>query len=377
MDKPQLIASERDLAGLLDGLAREPVLAVDTEAASFHRHHDRIYLIQVSSRDHTAILDPLALPDLSGFGELLANPKIEIVFHDADYDLRLFDHQYRFRAARIFDTRVAAEFLGEPGLGLAALLERHFGVRMDKRFQRADWSARPLSPEMLAYAAADTAHLVGLRDLMRQRLEDAGRRPWAEEEFEALCSVRWTTDPDREPGWLRIKGAKQFKPRELGVLREVYGWRNETASKLDRAEFRILGNEPMMAIAERKPTSVEELAEIKGIGQETLQRRGKAIVAAVSRALKLPEDALPRLERPKRRPREPEFEARLARLKASRADITARLGLESGVAAPNALLEAVARAAPSTRKELAALPEIRRWQVEAFGSDLLAVLKSP
>lgn len=377
MDKPQLIATERDLAELLAELGREPVLAIDTEAASFHRHHDRIYLIQVSSRERTAIIDPLALPDLSGFGALLADPGIEAVFHDADYDLRLFDHQYGFRAARIFDTRIAAEFLAEPGLSLAALLERHFGVRMDKRFQRADWSERPLSPEMLAYAASDTAHLVALRNLLGEQLVAAGRAAWAEEEFAALTTVRWTPTEDREPGWLRLKGAKRLPPRQLAILREVHGWRVEVASKTDRAEFRILGNEALFAIADQAPGTVEELEKIKGIGRDTLQRRGRNIVAAVNRALALPESKLPRLERPPRRPREPEIEARLARLKAARTGITARLGLDAGVAAPNSLLETVARAAPATLQELAQLPGVRRWQVEALGEELLRVLKSP
>lgn len=377
MDKPQLIATERDLAELLAELGREPVLAIDTEAASFHRHHDRIYLIQVSSRERTAIIDPLALPDLTGFGALLADPGIEAVFHDADYDLRLFDHQYGFRAARIFDTRIAAEFLGEPGLSLAALLERHFGVRMDKRFQRADWSERPLSPEMLAYAASDTAHLVALRNLLGEQLVAAGRSAWAEEEFAALTTVRWTPTEDREPGWLRLKGAKRLPPRQLAILREVHGWRVEVASKTDRAEFRILGNEALFAIAELAPRTVEELEKIKGIGRDTLQRRGRNVVAAVNRALVLPESKLPRLERPPRRPREPEIEARLARLKAARTGITARLGLDAGVAAPNSLLETVARAAPATLQELAQLPGVRRWQVEALGEELLRVLKSP
>jgi ribonuclease D len=377
MDTPRLVATERDLAGLLVELRHEAVLAVDTEAASFHRHHDRIYLIQVSSREQTAIIDPVAVPDLTGFGQLLADPAIEIVFHDADYDLRLFDLQYGFRAARIFDTRVAAEFLGEPGLSLAALLERHFGVRVDKRFQRADWSARPLSAEMLAYAAADTAHLVALRDLLAEQLKAAGRARWAEEEFAALTMVRWTADQDREPGWLRIKGAKRLRPRELAVLREVHGWRVELAAKTDRAEFRILGNEAMLAIAERSPTSVEDLGTIRGLGRETLERRGRDVVAAVNRALRLAEDKLPRVERPPRREREPEIEARIARLKAARGAFTARLGLESGVAAPNSLLEAVARRAPSTLSEVADVPGIRRWQVEAFGEELLSALRNP
>lgn len=377
MEEPRLIATERELAELLGELGREPVLAIDTEAASFHRHHDRIYLIQVSSRERTAIIDPVALPDLSGLGALLANPGIEAVFHDADYDLRLFDHQYGFRAARLFDTRIAAEFLGEPGLSLAALLERHFGVRMDKRFQRADWSERPLSPEMLAYAAADTVHLVALRNLLGERLEAAGRSAWAEEEFAALTTVRWTLDEDREPGWLRLKGAKRLPPRQLAILREVHGWRVEVASKTDRAEFRILGNEALFAIADRAPRTVEELEKIKGIGRDTLQRRGRNIIAAVNRALALPESKLPRVERPPRRPREPEIEARLGRLKAARAGITGRLGLEAGFAAPNSLLETVARAAPTSLQELAQLSGVRRWQVEAFGEELLRALRSP
>jgi len=112
---------------------------------------------------------------------------------------------------------------------------------------------------MLAYAAADTAHLVALRNLLGERLIAAGRSVWAEEEFAALTTVRWTPTEDREPGWLRLKGAKQLPPRQLAILREVHGWRVEVASTTDRAEFRILGNEALFAIAEQAPRTVEEL----------------------------------------------------------------------------------------------------------------------
>jgi ribonuclease D len=372
---PPLIASAQDLSALLDELRQAPVLAVDTEAASFHRHVDRIYLIQISTRETTAIIDPVAVKDLSGFGALLADPAIEVVFHDADYDLRLFDLQYGFRATRLFDTRVAAELLNEPGLGLAALLERHLDVRVDKRFQRADWSARPISPEMLAYAANDTRHLVALRDLLKARLEETGRLAWAEEEFEQMALVRWAPDEDREPGWLRLKGAKALPPRQLAILREVHGWRTEVAAKLDRAEFRVLGNEALFAIAREAPTTAEALAAIKGVGRETLERRGRDIVAAVRRAQRLKGDELPRVERPPRRPREPEIEARLARLKAARTDVTERLGLPPGVVCPNSVLDAIARAVPSSPDELSAIPGMRKWQVESFGADLLAALQ--
>jgi ribonuclease D len=126
---------------LFGDLTLEPLLAVDTEAASFHRYRDRMYLLQVSSRQRTAVVDPLAVRDLDALGRVLADPAVEIVFHDADYDLRLLEQEYGFRATRLFDTRIAAQLLNEPGIGLAALLDKHYGIKLDKRFQRADWSA--------------------------------------------------------------------------------------------------------------------------------------------------------------------------------------------------------------------------------------------
>jgi ribonuclease D len=141
----RLVQSQADLESLFERFRQEPLLAVDTEAASFHRFHDRVYLLQLSSRQETAVVDPLAVTSLEPLGNALRDPNIEIVFHDADYDLRLLRAEYGLEAVNLFDTRIAAQLLNEPGVGLAALLEKHLGVRLDKRFQRADWSARPLS----------------------------------------------------------------------------------------------------------------------------------------------------------------------------------------------------------------------------------------
>ena len=221
---------------------------MDTEAASFHRYTDRVYLLQISSRDETAVVDPLAVASLAPLAEVLADPAVEIVFHDADYDLRLLDREYGYRANNIFDTRIAAQLLNEPGVGLAALLEKYLDVRLDKRFQRADWSARPLSPEMLAYAASDTRHLPELRDILKAQLEARGRLTWAEEEFGLLDDTRWSP-PDGEPAYLRLKGAKALKGRELAILRELFEWREGVAQRSDRATFRILNNEPMLLMA--------------------------------------------------------------------------------------------------------------------------------
>lgn len=372
-----LIEKQVDLERLFQRLRSEPLLAVDTEAASFHRHRDRVYLLQISSRQETAVVDPLAIDSLAPLGEVLADPGIEVVFHDADYDLRLLHQEYGFGAANLFDTRVAAQLLNEPGIGLAALLEKYAGVHLDKRYQRADWSARPLSPEMLEYAAADTRHLPLLRDVLRERLAERGRLEWAQEEFGLLTGVRWSAPDADEPAYLRMKGARALKGRELAVLRELFQWRVDLAQRTDRAAFRILNNEPMLSMAKSPPADLPALKEVRGIGPEQAERRGKDILAAVRRGLAIPEHELPQIARPPRRPHEPAYEARLERLKAIRNHLAVRYDLAPGVLCANGTLEAIARVNPSTLDGMGGIRELRRWQLREIGGDLLAALQQP
>ncbi|HEX5387809.1 MAG TPA: ribonuclease D [Gemmatimonadales bacterium] len=370
----ELVRTQAAFDQLAADFAAEPLIALDTEAASFHRYHDRVYLIQLSSRTRTAIVDPLAVGDLGALGRLLTAAMGERVFHDADYDLRLLNLQYGFSATRLFDTRIAAQLLNEPGIGLAALLERHLGVQLDKRFQRADWSVRPLSPDMLRYAADDTRYLPALRDILRERLSERGRLAWAEEEFAHLEEVRWTAADDGEAAYLKPKGARLLRGRALAVLREVYRWRDETAQRSDRAAFRILNNEPLLEIARVQPAELGALRAIRGVGPELVERRGREVLAAVQRALALPESELPRVERGPRRVPDPAYEARVERLKAARNEEARRLDLAPGVLCPNATLEAIARAAPTTLEELGGTPGIPRWQAEVLGAALLAAI---
>lgn len=349
---------------------------MDTEAASFHRYSDRVYLIQLSGASRNVIVDPLAVPDLSAFGAMLADPAVEVVFHDADYDLRLLDRQFGYRAANVFDTRVAAQLANEPGIGLAALLEKYFGIQVDKRFQRADWSARPLSRDMLAYAASDTSHLLALRDTLQDALVGMGRMAWAEEEFGWMAQVRWDPD-DTEPAWLRLKGARLLKPREMAVLRAVHEWRDGEARRLDRAAFRILNNEPILAMAKHPPTTMDALKRVPGIGGEQAERRGPAILAAIQQALAIPDADLPRLPRPERRRADPAYDARVDRLKAVRNQLATTYALPPGVLCPNGTLEAIARLDPATLEELATVPVLRRWQLGEFGPALLAAVRTP
>jgi ribonuclease D len=371
----RLIQSQAELEHLFQRLKGEPLLAVDTEAASFHRFHDRIYLLQLSSRHETAVVDPLAVTSLAPLAAALADPGVEVVFHDADYDLRLLNLEYGFGTTNLFDTRVAAQLLNEPGVGLAALLEKYLGVKLDKRYQRADWSARPLSPEMLQYAAADTHHLPALRDLLREQLRERRRLEWAEEEFALVTGVRWSPPETAEPAYLRLKGAKALPGRGLAVLRELFEWRDQLARRTDKAAFRILNNEPMLAMAKAPPADQAELRAVRGIGGEQAERRGREILAAVQRGLAVPEADLPRVERAPRRPADLVYEARLERLKAARNLLAAQYELAPGVLCPNGTLEAIARINPASVEKLAEIPELRRWQLREIGGGLLAALQ--
>ncbi|PYO73426.1 MAG: ribonuclease D [Gemmatimonadetes bacterium] len=377
MSAPLYIDTAPELAAFVTAARREHRVGVDTEAASFHRYRDRIYLLQVSSPTQTAVIDPVAIaaPGLEPFGGLLADPQVEKTFHDADYDLRVLDRDYGFRAVRLFDTRIAAQLAGEPAIGLAALLEKYIDVKLDKEHQKADWSLRPLTPSMLAYAAADTRFLLGLRDALEQRLTTLNRLSWAMEEFKQLESLRWSGPGGEEETYLRLKGAKGLSPRSLAALRLLHRWRDTVAEREDRAPFRIIGNDALLAVSRALPASRTDLGHIRDLPSSLARRHGEALLDAVQRAKALPETDLPRLERRPRVHKDPGFDARLERVKAVRNRIATELGLDPGIVSGRTTLEAVVRARPANRTALEQVGEIRRWQIDVLGDALLEAVR--
>ncbi|MEX2151773.1 MAG: HRDC domain-containing protein [Gemmatimonadaceae bacterium] len=360
----------------LDALASTTELALDTEGASFHRFVDRVYLLQLSTRDRTAIVDPLnVLADtLAPLGAMLESPQIDVVLHDADYDLRLLHRDYGWHVRRIFDTRVAAQMLGLKAFGLAALLERYFGVKLDKKHQRADWSMRPLPADMLEYAAQDTMYLLDLRDRMSDELKTKGRLDWAREEFARLEGTKWQ-DEDPSASYLKVKGARDLTPRELAVLRELVPWRDSVAREQDRATFRVIGNEQLLEIARAHPRSRDELAKVKGVSRGILENRSQDVLAAVRRGIDVPEADLPRYPRAPRWDRDPRFDTKVNALKTVRDEAAHRLDMDPGVLASRERLEAVARKNPANREEVLAISELRRWQVDVLGDGFVKALK--
>lgn len=367
----RLIATISELEALAQHLAGEPLVAADTEAAGYHRYLDRLCLVQLSTRDETWLMDTVALGSLNPLAELFEDSSVEIVFHDADYDLRLLDRDFGIHVAGLFDTKIAARFVGERSFGLASLLEDELGVELKKKYQRADWARRPLPEAMLEYAAMDTCYLPQLRDALRARLIGLSRLAWAEEEFRITERTRWAP-PEDDTAFLRVKNTRDLDRRGLAALRELLAWRESVAEERDVASFRVLNNEVLADVARHMPHTSAELEEIPHLSTGNVRRYGDALLAAVRRARSLPEAELPERPRPSQRPRrDPELEQRIERLREVRDRQAERLDLERGFLMPRAQLEAVARERPGSLRELAELNGMRRWQVEALGGVLL------
>jgi len=372
-DTVQYLDTTEQVELFLDDLTGVRELALDTEGASFHRFIDRIYLLQISTRERNAIIDPLPIGAPKRLGEILQDPKVEVVFHDADYDLRLLHQDYGWHVNNIFDTRIASQLLGIKSFGLAALLEQFFGVQLDKKHQRADWSLRPLTPGMLDYAAQDTRHLLDLRDELKSRLEKLGRLEWAKEEFDRLEGTKWEAE-DSAAAFFRIKGARDLSRRELALLRELVPWRDTVARDLDRATFRVMTNEVLLEIARTAPKSTSDLAKLKGMPRGILQRGGDAILSAVKKGLDVAEEHLPKFPRSPKWEREEDFEANTSKLKAVRDAAATRLGLDPGVLCPRERLEAIARRKPEKVGDLEEIPGLRRWQIAEMGEGFIRAI---
>jgi len=374
----EIITEKAELEALAQTLLQEDVVAFDTEADSFYHYFDKVCLVQVATRKKCWLIDPIALggpAELAPLGPVFATPRVRVLFHAAEYDIYVLKRDCGFEFTNLFDTMVSAQLLGYPAIGLAALVEKHFGVSLPKEEQRSDWSRRPLTEKQLSYAASDVLYLIKLAEKLEKELTKAGRLDWALDDFESLIGRRW---PDREfdkLGYLRIKGARSLDAVELAVLRELYLLRDQRAREIDRPPFKVLGNRTLLEISRSQTTDLDRLGEIKGITDLILTRMGKDLVAAVKKGLRKPHGPIPKLDTAVRRRMDRRTEQRLDALKAWRGPRAAALKLDPGVLCPNATLEAIAWAAPENAEDMKALPELKAWFVREFADEILGVLE--
>jgi ribonuclease D len=282
---PALVADEASLRDLVARLRDEPVVAFDTESNSFHAYRERICLLQVSSRTQDWIVDPLAVHP-GPLGELLCDGRTTVL-HGADYDIRCLRREWGWRLPRLFDTMAAARRLGRTALGLSALVEAQFGVRLSKANQRADWGRRPLTRDLLTYAALDTHYLLPIHDVLAGELAAKGAEAEARKEFDRIASVEPRERVFDPEGWRRLKGARELDAPGRQVLRALWIAREERASADDRPPFKVLGEQQLVEIARRRP-SPDALAAIPGVTPSVLRRLGPAITAALEAAGRTP-----------------------------------------------------------------------------------------
>lgn len=366
-----LIENNQQLAETCIGLQGEAELALDLEADSLHHYREKVCLLQLSNRKQTWLIDPFLVSDLSPLARLLANPELLMVLHGGDYDIRSLHRDFGISVEQMFDTMIAAQFTGITEFGLAALLRSNFGIELDKRYQKADWSRRPLTPEMANYAAHDTSHLLELADTLRERVKQLGRTEWVAEEC-ALVTGNRVVDKRDMPFFVHCKGAGKLQRRNLAVLEELLCFRDRQARELDRPPFKVLSAETLVTVAEQKPQSVRDMNGIGGLTEKILHKYGNQMLAAVQRGLAIAEDDLPTYPRRKGEPN-PGIKARITELKLWREGYSKKLELAGGLIAPNWLLERIAELKPVTLDQLSAVPGIRRWQIAQWGQEVVGI----
>lgn len=365
-----LVDSPTAFRDMMEALDREPVLALDTESNSLYRYFYQVCLIQISTARADYLVDPLRLPDIAPLGALLADPARLKIFHAAENDILMLKRDFRFEFASVFDTMLAARILGWPQVGLAALLAQHFGLTLDKREQLTDWSRRPLTPSQISYARLDSHYLLPLQQLLSEELR--ARRRWreAQEAFEGLTQLVYVEKPFDPDGFWRTRGARELRPAELAVLRELYLWRDGAARALDRPPFKVLGDDALLQLSQRQP---QKLADLR-LNPRQADQFGRAILDAVARGrAAAPPQPPARNHTGNGRP-DPDTVARFDRLRAWRSQRAAQRAVDTDVVLTNDALMTIARAAPGTPETLAALRVMGSWKLEEYGGEILRAL---
>jgi len=372
MSAPLWIKTSADIDALVAFLKEAKALSIDTEADGLHHYPAKLCLVQIADdRGHGHLADPLALPTLAPLAQFFADSRVIKVLHAADNDLGYLKRLYGFTVENLFDTAIAARFLGVTSLSLDGLLRDFLGVDPGPSRQKDDWSKRPLSKAQETYALNDVLHLIPLRERLLEALRAKGRDLWVEEECAAVAAMpapERMVDPD---AYMRLKGAKDLDGRGLAVLRELAHARETLAVKADRPPFMILGNEVLVALAALKPRDTATIMTVKGCTPHVVRRTGEVILVAVERGLAVPEADLP-IRRPNPRPRIPGVVQRRSEvLRAWRVEAAKRVELDPGVIFPQRLIDRLAHDPPTSVAALAQVEGVGRWRAELFGAELM------
>lgn len=371
LPSPILIQAQSDLPRLVDELSAQSIIAIDTESNSLHAYREQVCLIQFSIPGKDYLLDPLAVPDLKLLNKVIASSKIEKVLHGAEYDVIGLKRDFGFRIGKLFDTRMAIRSLGKEDTSLQKLLEAEFGVRLNKRYQRANWGKRPLPPELLSYARLDTHYLLPLQQSLDAALRQAGR--W--EEFAEACAYIALLKPPSNnfdaQGFWQIHNARRLNPGQAAILQELWSFRDGVARARDVPLFKILEDKVLLAVAQTMPRQPSDLSNVPGLTPGLQRRYGRRLLEVVERGSKAPP------AHPPRHTRTPDaIISRYERLRQWRKRAGEKRGLASDIILPRDVLWNIAHKAPSNRQELRQVFLPLEWRFQKYAGEILALLEA-
>ncbi len=362
-----------DFDRVVSEIEKEDVIGVDLEADSLFHYTEKICLIQISTDSRNILIDPLMIEDVSGLSQVFLNPKIRKIFHGADYDIRSLHRDYAIEVNGLFDTQIAATFLGLRETGLAGVIKSRFSKTIEKKYQKKDWSRRPLPDAMLKYAVQDSLFLLPLAEMLEQELKAKGLLFCVLEECERLQKVR-VNPSSGQFFFLKHKGAGRLSPRSLTILEAVLQLRNDMARKLDRPAFKVMGNEQINRIVKEKPVVIDELGGKDGLSPKQIKRFGRFVLQKVNEAMMIPDDSLlfyPKKTMPKLGRK---TIAHIKELKKWREYRSLDMGLDPAIICSNSQILSLAKACPKTEIDLKNIEDFRVWQQKLFGHEICILL---
>ena len=366
---PPIWVDNTDLLGnMIADIASRTRVAVDTESNSLHAFREKVCLIQFSTASTDYIVDPLALHDLSRLAPIFRDPSIEKIFHASEYDLICLRRDFGFSFANLFDTMHGARILGYPAVGLDRLLGDKFGVKIDKRHQKANWGARPLTKEQIHYARLDTHYLFDLRDTLEAELREASRMHFALEDFERACRFEEVKPRSNGASWERFSARKDLTQRELTVVANLCHFRDREAERLDRPPYKVVMDDVLIALAKNPPEAKVDLSAA-GLSEKQIRLWGDMLLGAIRRGLEAPLVAKKKDDR-----KSDAVLRRLEKIKAWRKKTGMDMKVESDIILPKPYLALLADQPPRDLEELKVLMKEAPARFEMFGGQILSAL---
>ncbi|MFN8399157.1 MAG: HRDC domain-containing protein [Anaerolineales bacterium] len=365
---PIWVNTIEQLNKMVQDLAAQPRVAVDTESNSLHAYREQVCLLQFSSINSDYIVDPLALHDLSLLTPIFSNPKIEKVFHAAEYDLICLRRDFNFSFKNLFDTMHAARVLGYPAVGLDKLLGDKFGIKMDKRHQKADWAERPLTKEQIHYARLDTHYLFNLRDALEAELKEKERLHFAKEDFERACHLEDAKPRSNGSSWERFSGRKDLSLRELTIIAQLCKWRDREAERLDRPPYKVVMDDVLILLAKNPPEAKVDLSAA-GLSEKQIRLWGDMVLGAIRHG-----SEAPLVERKQTERKDDAVLRRLEKLKVWRKKVGTDMEVESDIILPKPYLAILSEKPPKDMEDLKELMKDAPARYEEFGHQILKTL---